>query len=165
MDKQLFFLWLDEWAESRGVLQPGAVTDLGEAYDFASVIRRLFGNKTQGPAMRALLATAPTRVLFRHNEISERESAILEFNRDLIHGEPNWFVAVARGASVAREARDVDGNVLNGLMVVPIVNQRVNRNQVLDLEQAVEEVTDWLRAKVAFAVAADHNPEGAQDFR
>lgn len=159
MDREQFFQWLDEWAESRGLLVGTAGEELGDAYDFRAVIAEIFGDRPQGPRMRALLNDAPTRILYRTADASPREDEILKHNRALIESDPKWFVHTLGGGTVVREARDTNGQLIPGLLVVPSVN-----NAHFGRDQAIEIARHWLTTKANLALNQDNNPLAAHDF-
>ncbi len=159
INKDQFFAWFDEWAETRGLIDNAQTAGIGEAYDFAAYVRGLYGTREVGQAMAALLSEAPTRLLYPHEGNSEREIEVLAYMKAAIEADPKWFINRLGGSSIARMAETEDGPV-KGLIVVPPVNLIYE----LPREAAIVECQEWLKNKANLAIGADLSPQTTGGF-
>ena len=143
------------------------VNPVGEEMGFAGYaleyfeVRRIGASKF-GPLVQRSFATMPTRLLYENSSNTEAEVALLNFNRDLIEAEPHWFVGNMIGGANLRECRDLDGKLIPGTMVRPLINKNVNHQRSIGREQAEREAKKFAMQRIHTAHLRDLDADNAE---
>ena len=157
----------DRADDSAGPPPPPPTLVLGIPHDFGAYVNQIIGDnpRRQGAAMRHLLATAPSRLLYDHEDNSPLEDAVLMFAAEEYRKEVATMPGRMIGAPIARQAQDPEsGRIIPGVVVVPPNPFNVANYRAKTEAEAIREVERYLLLEASKAIGEDNRNPNAQGF-